>query len=300
MSKFCPYCGNPVRESDKYCIICGKPLIVDLPKKKKQKAEEKLKKDIEEAKEEPKTIENKKNQKKEEILEEDVSEEEIGEEEKEEKKEGKNGKKGEIKEVKKLPEEVKHQIELYAEFSDIQFHKKTLSEKLKDISLMMKDENYELDYVYKEKVNLKFKALKTLIQELKEREKEIENQMDDVFIIQKLNNKIEAKTYQLKNLTREYRLKKVDSDTFENLKNRYKKEKDEQEQNRTELREGMRIWIGELKIEKTDIIGNLKLNKGQFSSKEIDKEIYEKTKKDLEFKLKKNNAKITTLEKLTK
>ncbi|MBN1216829.1 MAG: zinc ribbon domain-containing protein [Candidatus Lokiarchaeota archaeon] len=292
MAKFCPYCGNPVRESDKYCIICGKPLIVDLPKLKKKEAEEKLQKDLEEIKQEP-IIKEKENRQKEE-KEEEIKETEI--EDKQEEQEQKSEK----KEIKPLPEDVKHQIELYAEFSDIQFHKKTLSEKLLGISKMMKDEKYELDYDYKEKTNIKFKALKTLIQELKEREKEIENQMDDVFIIQKLNNEVEAKTYQLKNLTREYRLKKVDPDTFDNLKNRYKKEKDEIEQNRTDLKEGMKIWIGELKVEKTDIIGSLKLNKGQFSSKEIDKETYEKNRKDLEFKLKKTNAKIITLEKLTK
>ncbi|MFX0105911.1 MAG: zinc-ribbon domain-containing protein, partial [Candidatus Hodarchaeota archaeon] len=26
MAKFCPYCGNPVKETDKFCIICGKPM----------------------------------------------------------------------------------------------------------------------------------------------------------------------------------------------------------------------------------------------------------------------------------
>lgn len=292
MSKFCPYCGNPTRGSDKYCIVCGKPLIVDLPKKEKKKAEETLKKDIEETKEETKTEEKKKKQIKEEK--EEDQETKKDEEEKKEKKEEKK------KEIEPLPEDVKHQIELYAEYSDIQFHKKTLSEKLKNISLMMKDENYELNYDYKEKVNIKFKALKTLIQELKNREKEIETQMDDVFIIQKLNNEIRAKVYQLKNLTREYRLKKVDPDTFDKLKDRYKQEKESKEQERTDLKDGMKLWIGELKIEKTDIIGELKLNKGKFSSKEIDKETYDKTKKDLEFKLKKTTAKIDTLEKLTK
>ena len=34
--KFCPYCGNPVKESDKFCIICGKPLLSDIPKREKK------------------------------------------------------------------------------------------------------------------------------------------------------------------------------------------------------------------------------------------------------------------------
>ncbi|MFX1389856.1 MAG: zinc-ribbon domain-containing protein, partial [Promethearchaeota archaeon] len=36
MSKFCPYCGNPVKQSDKFCIICGKPLLADIPKSTKK------------------------------------------------------------------------------------------------------------------------------------------------------------------------------------------------------------------------------------------------------------------------
>ena len=50
MAKFCPYCGSPVKESDKFCIICGKPLLTDLPKSQEsigridlQKEEKKLK-----------------------------------------------------------------------------------------------------------------------------------------------------------------------------------------------------------------------------------------------------------------
>ncbi|MFX0142567.1 MAG: zinc ribbon domain-containing protein, partial [Candidatus Hodarchaeota archaeon] len=36
MSKYCPYCGNPVKETDKFCIICGKPLLADIPKSVKR------------------------------------------------------------------------------------------------------------------------------------------------------------------------------------------------------------------------------------------------------------------------
>ena len=36
MAKFCPYCGNPVKETDKFCIICGKPMLTDIPKAEKK------------------------------------------------------------------------------------------------------------------------------------------------------------------------------------------------------------------------------------------------------------------------
>jgi len=35
MPKFCPYCGNPVKQTDKFCIICGKPMLTGIPKSEK-------------------------------------------------------------------------------------------------------------------------------------------------------------------------------------------------------------------------------------------------------------------------
>jgi len=292
MSKFCPYCGNPVKPNDKYCIICGKPLLADLSKKAEQQAEKKMQEDIAQARKESKDKKEKEKVKEEEEPESTKEELEMEEEEyKEEEKEDK-------KEAKPLPEDIKQQIEHYAEYSDIQFHKETLGEKLENVSNMMKDEKYEYDFDFKQKTNIKFEAVKTLIKELKEREKELEKEMSDTFIIQKLKNELDAKVFQLKNLTRQYRLKKVDKNTFDNLKSKYKKSKEEIEEELSDLRAGMKEWIQELKIEENDLIGDLKLNKGRFSSKEIEEDEYKEIRNDLEFKLKKVKAKIDTVEKL--
>ncbi|MFO7797715.1 MAG: zinc ribbon domain-containing protein [Promethearchaeati archaeon] len=290
MAKFCPYCGNPVKPNDKYCIICGKPLLADLSKKAEQQAEKKMQEDIAQAKKESKGKKEKEKVKEEEEPEGVEEELEIEEEEKEEEEE--------IKEVKPLPEDVKKQIEHYAEYSDIQFHKETLGKKLENVSNMMKEEKYEYDFNFKQKTNIKFEAVKTLIKELKEREKKLEKEMSDTFIIQKLKNELDAKVFQLKNLTRQYRLKKVDKNTFDNLKSKYKKSKEEIEEELSDLRAGMKEWIQELKIEENDLIGDLKLNKGRFSSKEIEEDEYKEIRNDLEFKLKKVKAKIDTVEKL--
>ncbi|TFF92096.1 MAG: zinc ribbon domain-containing protein [Promethearchaeota archaeon] len=285
MAKFCPYCGNPVKPNDKYCIICGKPLLADLSKKAEQDAEKRMQEDIAKAKKESKSKKEKEKEEEQVKVEEEL-------ETKEEKEEEEN------KEVKPLPEDVKQQIEHYAEYSDIQFHKETLGKKLENVSNMMKDEKYEYDFDFKQKVNIKFEAVKTLIKELKEREKKLEKEMSDTFIIQKLKNELDAKVFQLKNLTRQYRLKKVDKNTFDNLKSKYKKSKEEIEEELSDLRTGMKEWIQELKIEENDLIGDLKLNKGRFSSKEIEEDEYKGIRNDLEFKLKKVKAKIDTVEKL--
>ncbi len=307
---FCPYCGNPIKPNDKYCIICGKPLLSDLPKKEKEDAEKKVKQDIERAKKGEMTSEGegaessfifgekKKEKGKKSIpfLAEDKEseEEEEGEGETEEEEEFEEP----IQDVTPLPEDVKRQVELYSEYSDIQFEKEKLDNKLDEVLEMMEDDRYDSNYDFKNKVNIKFKAIKEIIKEKKEKEKEIEKQMDDTFIIQKLNNEIEAKIYQLKNLTREYRLRKLDKDTFTRLKNRYKKTKESLEKERANLEEGLKMWMQELVVEKNDIQGELRLYKGRYKSKEIAEEEYQKKKEDLEYNLKKTNAKIETVEKL--
>jgi hypothetical protein len=308
---FCPYCGNPIKPKDKYCIICGKPLLSDLPKKEKEDAEKKVQQDIERAKKgevasaeggegSSSTIFGEQKTKKGAgavpFVEGEEGEEEDGEEEKEEEKEDIEEP---IQEAKPLPEDVKRQVELYAEYSDLQFEKEKLLNKLDEVSEMMDDEKYDIDYDYKNKVNIKFKAVKEIIKEKKEKEKELEKKMNDTFIIQKLNNQIDAKVYQLKNLTREYRLKKLDKDTFKKLKNRYKKTKESLEKERAELKEGLRMWLQELIVEKNDLQGELALYKGRYKSKEIDEEEYESKKEELEYQLKKTEAKIETVEKLT-
>jgi hypothetical protein len=290
--QFCPYCGNPIRPGDKYCIICGKPLLSDLPTKANEEAESRVKEDIEVEKKESKALTLKKKAKVQ------KEKEKPEEEEKERKKEEKEEEEKKEKEPKPLPEEVKYQVELYAEYSDLQFEKEKLLEKLDEVSAMMKDDRYETDFDYKQDVNIKLKAVKTLINELKEKEKDLAGKMDDVFIVQELNNKIDAKIYQLKNLTREYRLKKVDEKIFEKLKERYKSEKEKLEEEREELKGGLELWLQDLILEKNDLIGEIRLNKGRYSSKEIDEEDYKDTDNELQYKLKKVEAKIKTVEKL--
>ncbi|TXT58355.1 MAG: hypothetical protein BAJALOKI2v1_390029 [Promethearchaeota archaeon] len=298
MPKFCPYCGTAVKESDKFCIACGKPLLSNLKKEGKQKAKEQMHKDVIEEKKRkkgPKESEEEKEEDEEEEQKEGDKKEKDKDKKEEEKKDKKEKKK---KEIKPLPEDVKKQINLYIENTDIQMNKKALGEKLKEVQKQLKSPEYELDYEFKNDVNVRLEAIKTLVKDLKEKEEEIQSQMDDVFIVQKLNNEIEAKEYQLKNLTKEYRLKRIDKDTFKRLKERYKSEREDLLEEREDLREGINKWVQELKIRKTDLIGEKKLYKGRYSSKEISEEEFKKKDKDYELKLKKLENKIDILEKL--
>jgi hypothetical protein len=284
--KFCPYCGNPVKESDKFCIICGKPLLADIPKSaKKTDKKEKIK------------VEEKADAQK---KEEERPKEKLPDREEIEKEEKKSKKSKEKREIKPLPEEVKEQMVYYIEYNDIQLNKKVLADKLTEISKSTKDERYDYDMAFKKEVNLKLEAIKTLISELKQKESVIKQNLEEPFIVQRIQNDIDTKIFQLENLSREHKLHKVDKETFEKLKEKYKREKIELEDERENLIDGMKLWIQDLKLEKAEMSGERKLSKGRFHAKEITEDEYKAKDKEFDLRLKKINTKIETLEKLTK
>jgi len=285
--KFCPFCGSSVKVSDKFCIICGKPLLADIPKgESKPKS-----KDIREEKE-PIKFET-------EIEEDETKKEKISlVNDKKDKKKSK--KKKELNGILPLPEEVKEQMVYYIEFNDIQLNKKVLIERLNEISKLTKDSKYDYDADFKKEVNIKLQAIKTLIEEMKEKEKVVKQSLNEPFIVQRIQGDIETKIFQLENLSREHKLHKVDTETFEKLKEKYKQEKLELEIEQKSLVEGMKLWIQDLKLEKAEISGEKKLNKGRFHAKEINEELFKGKDKEFDLRLKKTDTKIKTLEKLTK
>ena len=195
---------------------------------------------------------------------------------------------------------MKHQIDLYIQFTEIEFNKNVLNEKLNDVLKATKDPRYENDFDFKQSTNARLEAIKTLISELKQSESEIKSEMDDTFIVKKLNNAIDTKETQLRNLTQEFRLKKMNKETFNKLKIKYKDDKQEAETERAELMIGIKLWIQELKTEKAELIGDRKLNKGRFSSKELSQEDFKKVDNEFALKIEKITKKIETLEKLIK
>ena len=298
-SKYCVYCGNPLKSTDKFCIVCGKPVLRDLPKSSKEdkvRVEEKGRS----------VTQTKKQITVQDILEEEEIESDVVEEpydEYETKKKGKKDKKSKKEErsiEKPLPFEVKEQMILYIDYNDIQVNKQVLSEKLKEIQQSLKDPRYDVDEDYKNTVNMKVNAIKSLINEYKEREAEIDKKRDKPFIVQRITNDIETKIFQLKNLSREYKLHKIDQDTFETLREKYKKEKSDLEKEKEDLITGMKLWIKELKMEKAELKTEKNLNKGRYSAKEISEDEYNNNDKEFELKLKKIDSKIDTLLELTK
>jgi hypothetical protein len=286
MAKYCVYCGNPLKEEDKFCIICGKPVLASVKKAEKpgvEKARELIKE-----RQKPKQH----------IVEESAPEEvfEVLPEKKDKKKKGKKAK--EVVE-KPLPFEVKEQMILNIEYNDIKLNKQILVDKLKEIQKAIKDPRYDVDEEYNKSINVKVTAIKTLIAELKQKEADLEEKMEKPFIVQRIQDDIDTKIFQLKNLSQQHKLHKVDQDSFESLREKYKQERATLEQEREDLTIGMKLWIKELKMEKAELQTKKNLNKGRFSAKEISEEDYEAKNKDFEIKLKKIDLKIKTLVDLT-
>ena len=288
MSKFCPYCGNPVKENDKFCIICGKPLLTDIPKRDKKPEIQEPKKD-----EKVKPVEKKLEVIKDEEIDEIVEEEpkpiiKIG-----------FKKAKETGDIKPLPEEVKEQMVYYIEYHDLQLNKKILVEKLTELSKSTKDPKYEYDQDFKKEITVKLEALKTLIEELKQKESVIKQNLEEPFIVQRITNDIDTKVFQLENLSKEHKLHKVDDESFEKLKEKYKQEKSDLEKQKEDLIAGMKLWIKDLKLEKAELTSERKLNKGRFHAKEITEEEFQNNDNDFDLKIKKADTKIKTLEDLT-
>jgi len=290
MAKYCVYCGNPLKSDDKFCIICGKPVLASV--KKPEKTE------VEKAKE----IIKEKKKPREKFVEESIIEDtfEVLPE-----KPDKKGKKKKDKDTvavveKPLPFEVKEQMILNIEYNDIKLNKQILIEKLIEIQKTLKDPRYDVDEEYNKSINIKVTAIKTLIAEMKQKESDLEEKMEKPFIVQRIQQDIDKKIFQLKNLSQQHKLHKVDKDSFESLREKYKQEKKTLESERRDLTVGMKLWIKELKMEKAELRSEKNLNKGRFSAKELSEEDYEVKNKEYELKLKKIDLKIKTLEDLTK
>jgi len=291
MAKYCVYCGNPLKSDDKFCIICGKPVLPSV--KKPEKTE------VEKAKE----IIKERKKPREQVVEESIKEDtfEVLPEKPDKKSKKKKDKKGFVEVVDKpLPFEVKEQMILNIEYNDIKLNKQILVDKLKEIQTAIKDPRYDVDEEYNKSINIKVTAIKTLIAELKQKESDLEEKMEKPFIVQRIQEDIDKKIFQLKNLSQQHKLHKVDKDSFESLREKYKEEKKVLETERRDLTIGMKLWIKELKMEKAELQSEKNLNKGRFSAKELSKEDYEAKNKDFELKLKKIDLKIKTLEDLTK
>ncbi|MFO8020347.1 MAG: zinc ribbon domain-containing protein [Promethearchaeia archaeon] len=281
MTRHCPYCGEPVKDDDKFCISCGKPLISNIPsedkineKEKKKQKEEETKRDKEEKEEEKK--EKKKNEKK-------------ADEEKKEEEE----------DLPELPEEIKQQVEYRLDLNRLKITKQKLGRKLEKIEKAMEGNKYDVDDEYAQKINSQLQAIKEISNDLKEKERSIESKIDKPFITEQLNFEIDTKKDQLKSIVRDYKLKKLKKFAMKDLKKQYKKELKDLRKKKENIITNIEKWLAEISMKKTKLKKELEYEKAKFSAKEISEEEYERSKKDFKKDMKLVELNIETLKDLT-
>lgn len=305
MAKTCGHCGHEAKDSDRFCIFCGKPFLSDLSNtidKAKDKKQTMIYGEEKPRKEDPKDKDKDKN--KTDTIGSDKPKEEFipfaggnlvpPEETEENKKDGKkeDSKKKDKKSVPfsdadedlmenfELDSETEEQLKNKMELAIINSKKEKLKEKLKEISKDAKSERYDSDLEFAKDVNAKLNAIKEIQKELQDKEAEI-NKKIGIFKYDEIEHVIEERRAQLTELKRQYKLGKIKENIFEQLKREYAGDYRKAQEQRDFIEKQIRIWISKLKTEKNREEIKLKTVDGRFKAKEIDNERYQQEKADL-------------------
>ncbi|MHA1339307.1 MAG: hypothetical protein ACTSRZ_03470 [Promethearchaeota archaeon] len=316
MVKNCPHCKREVKDTDKFCIFCGKPLISSIsPRRNKNDKKNSDSINLPKDKSKDKSKEDK-----------SISESNKGDIKKEEfipfvggslepvekvSKSKKDKSKSESSDKKKiipftsdnfdtgednleLDEEIKEQLEIKMELALLDLKKVKLKSKLNEIMKDANSERYEMDLEFAQKVNAKLNAVKEIQKELKEKEEELKSKLD-VFKIDELNNMIEERRAQLNELKRQYKFGKIKEAIFIQLKQEYAEDFREAQEQLEKIQKQIKIWISKLKTELNRNQVKLKTIEARYKTKEIDKERFESEKKDILKEIEILEKKIDTL-----
>jgi DNA repair exonuclease SbcCD ATPase subunit len=292
--KSCPHCGRSVREGDKFCIFCGKPLLTDFTKTVKEATEKKG--TIIFPTSEPPTEE------------EEESDDEITpfgsgdltppEEKSTKKKESipfsAEEEEDELVEALEMDDEMREQFEMKMELAVLNGKKERLKEKLDKLLGDAKSERYELDIDFAKEVNMRLEAVKEVQRDLQSQTDEVLERLGefklDVFLVT-----IEEKRAQLTELKRKFKLGKIKQNIFEQLKREYSTEYRKAQEELINIQKQVRNWISKLKSEINQEEIKIKLLEGRLNTKEIDKDTFEQKKEDIKRQIEEFKQKIDVL-----
>ena len=289
----CPHCGKTVLDTDKFCIFCGKPLKKinfteksgpafgfgdsdpvepEIPKKE-EKGKKTPDKETDDAKQKDKSK--------------DKDKEKDKEKDKGKSKKGKDGEEDEEDDedetdsvLTEVPEQVKNQMKVKIRLLDIADKKKKLKTKLEELMKEMKGDRYSKDYDFMMEVNARLKAIQNIKTELEEEEAKFQAELGGEFKIEELERIMKEKDEQLTQLTKTYRMRKIEEDIFKQLKKEYAAEYNDAEKELKALRKGLVRWVQEIKGQRARVETDLKVAKGRSISKEISKEEYDKIEEE--------------------
>lgn len=297
--KICPHCGRSVREGDKFCIFCGKPLLTTFAKPVKELAEKKG--TIIFPTEESPTEKDKDEGEEEEEITPFSSGDLSPPEEKPKKKESipfDEEEEEEIIETLEMEDEMREQFEMKMELAIIIGKKEKLKEKLEKLLQDAKSERYELDIDFAKDVNMRLDAVKEVQRDLQSQIDEVQERLGsfklDDFLIT-----IEEKNAQLVELKRKFKLGKIKQNIFEQLQREYATDYRNAQEELATIQKQVRNWISKLKSEINHEEMKIKLLEGRFNTKEIDSETFEKKKEEVRRQIEEFKQKITVLSNYT-
>ena len=271
MPTYCPYCGNVVKDNDKFCHVCGKPMLTNVPA--------------------------------------DAPPQKGEEEPPDDKKKGKDKKKSKKDEISLTkPEPEKKVITLSPEvkqYYEIRLKKTLLKDKLDGFLKLMKGSRYESDSGFAAGINTQLKAVQSLVADVKQEEAGLLPQIDEKYIIEKLKVNIKEKRSQLSTLSKQYKMqigtRKMKTEVFVNLREEYKADLLILESNKTDLITALKTWVYDLGVEKVKLESEQKILKGRFTSKELkDEKEFKDKHSEFSTKIKNVALKMSTLESFTK
>ena len=144
----------------------------------------------------------------------------------------------------------------------------------------MKRDRYSKDYDFMMEVNARLKAIQNIKTELEEEEAKFQAELGGEFKIEELERIMKEKDEQLTQLTKTYRMRKIEEDIFKQLKKEYAAEYKDAEKELKALRKGLVRWVQEIKGQRARVETDLKVAKGRSISKEISKEEYDKIEEE--------------------
>ncbi len=299
----CPHCGKTVLDSDKFCIFCGKPLKkikftenkgpsigfgdsdtpdADVVKKEQSQPQkgsgkkEELNKDL--SKED--SVEDAENEKVKGKGKEKDSDKEKEKDKDKSKKKTKEEEEEDALALSVLTDKVKDQMKVKIRLLEISEKKKKLKVKLEELMKDMKGDRYSKDYTFMTEVNTRLKAIQNIKAELEAEEAKAQAELGGEFKVEELERIMKEKDSQLTELTKTYKMRKIDEDVFKQLKKEYEKEYKDAEKELRLLRKGLVRWVQEIKGQRARIETDLKVAKARSIAKELTKEDYEKIEEE--------------------
>ncbi|MHA1684366.1 MAG: zinc-ribbon domain-containing protein [Promethearchaeota archaeon] len=296
----CPYCGKDVKESDKFCLFCGEPLL--FKKKKAVSPNSTVSSSAGSGDGIDNTMTVGKNSASRPLFpqttilpaEIQTIEDEL--------KSGGDDKPFVPDELDEdLDPKLKDDIQARIDYYHLSKKIKIVKERLKDSIELLEDpdfkKKYDYDDEFRKKNATRIEALRQIGEELKERKQALESKMMSDNPLQLKNMEIKRLKNQIVELNNSFRMKRIERKAFDKLHQEYKSRLRKALATRKSTNIHLGLWVSGLKTNIEDLKNRIDVLKARKASKEINKKEFKGQKEKLEKEIKKITEDIKIVEK---